>query len=633
MDLRRISRALPSPENLNASEPFSFTDITPNILDALVPGYSIISKYVQAAFGIDISLFVSIAVISFAVTKGGQFLYNKLSRAFRFLFVSSVYIYQHDDLFGTMMEWVSTTQISPSRRNVLAKTRGAKAAEDFEGAANDVMSGGMFDYNKWSARTPPRYVPYYGRHILWHNGRPFLFRRSPKATALQSLQVRFGNANEDDLIQLDCIGRSVDPIKDMLKTAKTWSLAKQRNTTTIRHPTPKDKARNGGMWSKTFSRPSRPMDTVILDAEQKDMIVKDMNEYLHPSSPKWYATRGLPYRRGYLFYGPPGTGKTSLSFALAGIFGLEIYVISLQEPTLGESDLMGLFNSLPRRCIVLLEDVDAAGLIRDGKSDDSEKGRGKGRRKAKGGQKMDSETKSQQKQATDPSSKTDDDFTLKDLAKELRSIGAAKGGNEGNQSNPHRQAGAGISLSGLLNAIDGVASHEGRVLIMTTNHPERLDSALVRPGRVDWRVEFQRATKDQIEELFVRMYVSSDEDSSPKAAINGASKASLNGSTNGHLEEKQPNGQVVFDDFEEDHSVAAPASQLELEELAADFASHIPDDTFTPAEIQNHLMRYKKEPRTAVAKVDDWMRKQLAENEEEEESASREERGENEDED
>lgn len=45
-----------------------------------------------------------------------------------------------------------------------------------------------------------------------------------------------------------------------------------------------------------------------------------------------------------------------------------------------------------------------------------------------------------------------------------------------------------VTMSGLLNAIDGVFSRDGRVLIMTTNHPEKLDAALKRPGRAD-RIE------------------------------------------------------------------------------------------------------------------------------------------------
>ena len=44
-----------------------------------------------------------------------------------------------------------------------------------------------------------------------------------------------------------------------------------------------------------------------------------------------------------------------------------------------------------------------------------------------------------------------------------------------------------VTFSGLLNAIDGATSTEGRVIFMTTNYPERLDPALIRPGRVDFK--------------------------------------------------------------------------------------------------------------------------------------------------
>jgi mitochondrial chaperone BCS1 len=50
-----------------------------------------------------------------------------------------------------------------------------------------------------------------------------------------------------------------------------------------------------------------------------------------------------------------------------------------------------------------------------------------------------------------------------------------------------REGGGSVTHSGLLNAIDGVASVDGRVLFMTTNHPEKLDEAFLRPGRVDVR--------------------------------------------------------------------------------------------------------------------------------------------------
>ena len=67
-------------------------------------------------------------------------------------------------------------------------------------------------------------------------------------------------------------------------------------------------------------------------------------------------------RRGYLFHGSPGTGKTSFAYSIAGFFGLSIYCISLADPSLTDSFLAILFDDLPSRCIVLMEDVDTSGL-------------------------------------------------------------------------------------------------------------------------------------------------------------------------------------------------------------------------------------------------------------------------------
>ncbi|KAA0580175.1 AAA family ATPase [Azospirillum sp. B21] len=67
-------------------------------------------------------------------------------------------------------------------------------------------------------------------------------------------------------------------------------------------------------------------------------------------------------------------------------------------------------------------------------------------------------------------------------------------------------AGRGITFSGLLNAIDGVMSQEGHLLVMTTNHLDRLDPALIRPGRIDRRQEIGLATGEQIARMFQAFY-------------------------------------------------------------------------------------------------------------------------------
>lgn len=65
---------------------------------------------------------------------------------------------------------------------------------------------------------------------------------------------------------------------------------------------------------------------------------------------------------------------------------------------------------------------------------------------------------------------------------------------------------SGVTFSGLLNALDGVASAEECITFMTTNHPEKLDLALLRPGRVDFKVLIDNATDYQVEKMFLKFY-------------------------------------------------------------------------------------------------------------------------------
>lgn len=267
-----------------------------------------------------------------------------------------------------------------------------------------------------------------------------------------------------------------------------------------------------------------------------------------------------------------GTGKSSLSFALAGLFGLNVHVISLLEPTLTETDLVMLFNNLPKRCIVLLEDIDTAGLVRaDNDNDEAE--------------------------PNQPNATKDEKLTAADIVKELKKPGRRGGGRMGGVTTMEGEFNTGISLSGLLNAIDGVASQEGRVLVMTTNHPGKLDPALMRPGRVDMQIAFTLATKHQIHEIFSKMYHSSEQQQPVDTA------------TMLLLEEKSTltNGNVIANGHV--HHKSAPHqhySQERIKTLANDFAELVPEGKFSPAEVQNFLITRKKDPQRAMSEVEVW---------------------------
>jgi hypothetical protein len=118
------------PPASNGTQPTNL-DFTPNVLNTLIPGYSIISHYASTYLGIDISLFVIAGALILGATKGGKYLFDQLEAAFRYLFLSSVYIEEEDDLFDMVMTWLDARETTSRHRNLRAKTpRGSQLDDD-----------------------------------------------------------------------------------------------------------------------------------------------------------------------------------------------------------------------------------------------------------------------------------------------------------------------------------------------------------------------------------------------------------------------------------------------------------------------------------------------------------------------
>lgn len=216
-----------------------------------------------------------------------------------------------------------------------------------------------------------------------------------------------------------------------------------------------------------------------------------------------------------------------MSSALAGYLDLNIYSVSLADQSITEEDLFSLFDQLPEQCVVLLEDIDIAGL----KKRDSKAIVGK--------------------------------FDDKIDAADDKDHFAIEHDPSQSAANVTR-----VSLSGLLNVIDGVASHEGRILIMTTNDVKALDKALLRPGRIDVKIELGTASKGNACDLFIQTFMNYAGDSI-------------------------------------DETAKIPTS---LAMQAERFSSQIPSDRFTPAEIQGCLLSWKNNlPEDAAGNVQAWI--------------------------
>lgn len=417
------------------------------------------------------------------------------------------------------------------------------------------------------------------------------------------------------------------PIKNLLGDAKILHHHDTAQKTVIYRPKSKEQRSGIGMWQTVARRPVRPMRTVVLDVEEKHSVLRDVNDYLHPATPRWYAARGIPLRRGYLLHGPPGTGKTSFSFALAGVFGIDIYVISLQDANISEEDLAHLFTRLPRRCVVLLEDIDTAGLRRpvdedQGKpDDDDETVRVEGKATKKDTVSTTTDTAETTngvgkggKSKTKKSKVEESEDEKEEEEPEKKSRNRHKGGKGRDRTDTKSDpASEGISLSGLLNAIDGVASHEGRVLIMTTNKPESLDEALVRPGRVDMQVAFFNANSTQAGELFKRMYEGPMLDTGVSATtpskVEKEAEIEVGEST---TSTEQPGDASLPSSAVKEESV----SDEELGEISKRFGQLIPEGKLSPAEIQGFLLKRKTSPRQALNDAKEWIEATMQQKEE-----------------
>lgn len=183
-------------------------------------------------------------------------------------------------------------------------------------------------------------------------------------------------------------------------------------------------------WRTTAHITPRNLSTIVLPKGQLERICADLEWYLR--SADWYRERGIARRRGYLFSGPPGTGKTSLIGALAGRYRADIYFISLTSLQ-GDKDLDEALSYVAPNSFIVLEDIDAAGS------------------------------------------------TVKQRATgEIIDDGKPKHVAEAPKTDKYT-----VSLAGLLNSLDGVRTPEDVCFFLTTNHPEKLDGALLRPGRVD----------------------------------------------------------------------------------------------------------------------------------------------------
>ncbi|WAO93443.1 Hypothetical protein NCS54_01099100 [Fusarium falciforme] len=439
-----------------------------SVLDLFLPGFTNITNAASQAFNGNLTGYTQFMCLFALVAFLKPYVFE-LRDWFIQRCTTTIYIKRSDETHDMVQAWVSSRRLDDAARSMLAKIRTKQ-----DSTREKHLEG----------KKALQYAPWEGS---------FLFRYKCNVLQYRTTLVEQGFHKEEQ-ISITCAGRS-SVLKDLLEECRTAYLNESKNKTIIY-------GHRDEYWRKEKAVAARPLSTVILDKKQKEPLIKDIQDFLNPETRCWYSDHSIPYKRGYLLHGPPGTGKSSFSLSVAGELDMDIYVISI--PSVNDRMLKSLFAELPERCVVLLEDIDAAGAAcsRDTGSEDSD---------------------------------------------------------SGTDARPKRK---GVTLSGLLNVLDGVASQEDRVLVMTTNHPKKLDQALTRPGRIDMEVEFQLANRGIIKDIFRFMFWEP---------------------------EKQREHERV------------------VESQADQFASKVPESEFSPAEIMSYLLPHRSCPAAAVENCGRWV--------------------------
>ncbi|PSS29445.1 Protein HYPER-SENSITIVITY-RELATED like [Actinidia chinensis var. chinensis] len=204
----------------------------------------------------------------------------------------------------------------------------------------------------------------------------------------------------------------------------------------------------GHAWNAINLDHPATFETLAMDVELKSTIMEDLERFVRRRD--LYRKVGKAWKRGYLLYGPPGTGKSSLIAAMANYLKFDVYDLELTDIR-ENSELRELLVGTANRCILVVEDIDC-------------------------GLDLDTDRQAEER-----------------VMKMLQSdqVRQAQTNYIGRKEKPNK-----VTLSGLLNFIDGLWSSCGdeRIIVFTTNHKDRLDPALLRPGRMDVHIHMSFCT-------------------------------------------------------------------------------------------------------------------------------------------
>ena len=287
----------------------------------------------------------------------------------------------------------------------------------------------------------------YGVHFFFYEKRLFWLRK-------QKLESSGSNQEKYEIV-IGTFGRSHAPFKKILNS---FAPKCDKNMNSVY------RLSNNGYWEKFSSIPKRPLQSVAMNVDLKEELVRQIQYF--KDNREWFYERALAYKLTYILHGMPGTGKTSIIKSIASEFDMNICIININY--MSDKLLEMAFATVPDNSIVIIEDFDSSSIT---------KSRGLNYNKSE--------------KSNEPASSLN---TLEEPS------GIDKNVEEFSM----------LSLTGFLNALDGIVPMDNCIVFMTTNDIGNIDPAIYRKGRVDYMLEIGTLKDDEIRQYCQYLFPSYD---------------------------------------------------------------------------------------------------------------------------